>query len=787
MVAAAVPFLPGFSFSRVFYLRDLSIFFWGQHLFLRRELLSGEFPLWDPYVAGGQSAAANALRQMFFPPAVALRLLGNEAFGFNIYVAAPFPVAALGAWLFFRRRYSEAASALGAVAFAASGPIVSTSNFPNMSWSIAAMPWVLWAADRLVASGNLRTIAGLAVAVACQALAGEPVTLLATLALTTAYVLTFAAPARPRVRCLTSLACGVALGLAVAAVQLLPLAQAAAGSKRAAPLATSEFWSLHPIALLETVSSPGLFGDFYSAQNLRATPWFPVLNSGREPFLLSLYFGVPLVTVATFGFLSRSVPRWTAFWIAAAAASLVGAFGAYTPIYPFVKAHVPVLGSFRFPVKYFSVVSLAIAAGAAAGWDAVNRERAAALERARSATLAIVAVIGAAAALVAAGCMYAPTWTAFRLFDIARALGVADAVGAAEFMLKTLPRQASWVLLLSAATAALFFLADRARKTFSYALGGLIVVDLVVRAWGICPAFDVARMAEPEWVAYMRSDPNARFYVGSKTDGTIDAADLDASGPIWNPAGLTGSASRAAVNATVNCEPSPWRSREMLSYDLAILWPRDFHDASDRFFVSPRQARDLFLDRTGVRYRILPKTQAGGRAPLTRIPLLYESYLYDFDGNAAPRVELIPEAMVVSDVRQQIDALFDPRWNARTLALVDRESAPSGAPGAPAAPAASIVSDAANRVVVDASASAGGGYVMLRDTYTDDWRARVDGESAPMVRADGLFRAVRLTPGRHRIEFVYRPRAVIAGGIMSAIALGVVAVCGVRRPRVSTR
>jgi hypothetical protein len=56
-----------------------------------------------------------------------------------------------------------------------------------------------------------------------------------------------------------------------------------------------------------------------------------------------------------------------------------------------------------------------------------------------------------------------------------------------------------------------------------------------------------------------------------------------------------------------------------------------------------------------------------------------------------------------------------------------------------------------------------------------------------MVRADGLFRAVRLTPGRHRIEFVYRPRAVIAGGIMSAIALGVVAVCGVRRPRVSTR
>jgi hypothetical protein len=45
--------------SRVFYIRDLSKFFWSRYLSLRRELWSGTFPLWDPYVGGGQSAGVS--------------------------------------------------------------------------------------------------------------------------------------------------------------------------------------------------------------------------------------------------------------------------------------------------------------------------------------------------------------------------------------------------------------------------------------------------------------------------------------------------------------------------------------------------------------------------------------------------------------------------------------------------------------------------------------------------------------------------------------------------------
>jgi uncharacterized membrane protein YfhO len=57
------------------------------------------------------------------------------------------------------------------------------------------------------------------------------------------------------------------------------------------------------------------------------------------------------------------------------------------------------------------------------------------------------------------------------------------------------------------------------------------------------------------------------------------------------------------------------------------------------------------------------------------------------------------------------------------------------------------------------------------DTYSDDWRVRVDGLPAPMVRANGLFRAVRLVAGPHLVEFVYRPRALFEGLAVSAAAL----------------
>jgi len=64
---------------------------------------------------------------------------------------------------------------------------------------------------------------------------------------------------------------------------------------------------------------------------------------------------------------------------------------------------------------------------------------------------------------------------------------------------------------------------------------------------------------------------------------------------------------------------------------------------------------------------------------------------------------------------------------------------------------------------------------VLLDSYDDDWRVTVDGQPASLVRANGLFRAVRLNPGRHAVVFAYRPRAFLLGAALSSAALLVMA------------
>jgi len=63
------------------------------------------------------------------------------------------------------------------------------------------------------------------------------------------------------------------------------------------------------------------------------------------------------------------------------------------------------------------------------------------------------------------------------------------------------------------------------------------------------------------------------------------------------------------------------------------------------------------------------------------------------------------------------------------------------------------------------------GYLVLLDSYYPGWRAYVDGKQAEILRANYAFRAVRVPAGKHRVEFVYRPRSFYAGLSVTGVAL----------------
>jgi hypothetical protein len=62
-----------------------------------------------------------------------------------------------------------------------------------------------------------------------------------------------------------------------------------------------------------------------------------------------------------------------------------------------------------------------------------------------------------------------------------------------------------------------------------------------------------------------------------------------------------------------------------------------------------------------------------------------------------------------------------------------------------------------NTEVVVSVLSESSGYVVLNDPYHPWWVAEVDGREVPVLRANVLFRAVRVGPGAHRVRFLFRP------------------------------
>ena len=63
------------------------------------------------------------------------------------------------------------------------------------------------------------------------------------------------------------------------------------------------------------------------------------------------------------------------------------------------------------------------------------------------------------------------------------------------------------------------------------------------------------------------------------------------------------------------------------------------------------------------------------------------------------------------------------------------------------------------------------GLLVLSEVYYPGWRARVDGQTAPIYRADYLLRAVPIEGGQHRVEVYYDPPLVKVGLAITLLTL----------------
>jgi hypothetical protein len=162
-----------------------------------------------------------------------------------------------------------------------------------------------------------------------------------------------------------------------------------------------------------------------------------------------------------------------------------------------------------------------------------------------------------------------------------------------------------------------------------------------------------------------------------------------------------------------------------------------------------------------------------------RLALLGEVAVFE-NTRALPRAWLANGTRAL-DERQTLDAIRTGRlpegraWEPGRTALVE------AAPGSNEAPpdansdseggaqgSAKVTRHEPNRVEVE-TASAAPSILVLSENYYPGWRAYVDGRAAETLRVDYNLRGVSLPSGEHVVEFVYRPKSVLAGFLISLL------------------
>lgn len=82
------------------------------------------------------------------------------------------------------------------------------------------------------------------------------------------------------------------------------------------------------------------------------------------------------------------------------------------------------------------------------------------------------------------------------------------------------------------------------------------------------------------------------------------------------------------------------------------------------------------------------------------------------------------------------------------------------------------------------SRSSNNAILLLSENYYPGWKAYVDGNEVPILRADYILRAIPLPAGQHEIVFVYRPLSFLIGGTIAIVALMFIVLMFIKRDRI---
>jgi hypothetical protein len=319
---------------------DIEAFHLPLSTYIARCARQGVFPFWDPYPYCGAPIHADITAQLFYPFTWIAILLGNHSGGLKLFYwiewLDPLHMILAGVFAYLLLRHLDAsppAALLGGTVYQLSGYFASQAQHVGAICCGAWLPLALLCVLRLSKAITLRWLAILAFTVALTILSGFPAATFVVFGAATLMILGFCVWPRPKWRAVGAIVAGFALGLAIAAIQIIPTYQL--GRLSIASLRSD--WHVTGGGLrfqsLLSLIIPNYYHIF--------TPFDPSQHKLPINFtFLYVYCGLiplALVMLAPFLRLARHLRMFFFFTVI----SVVWMLGDETPVYRLVYTHLP--------------------------------------------------------------------------------------------------------------------------------------------------------------------------------------------------------------------------------------------------------------------------------------------------------------------------------------------------------------------------------------------------------------------------------------------------------------
>ena len=348
--------------------------------------------LWTQGMYSGYPIAADPQSLTWYPVLHLFRLAGLD---WNVFLISAYVIASAACFLLVRRLTgSNVAGAFSGFAYGFSGVMLGHIGHFNQIHAAAWVPLALYGLQ-IVREGHYRAGACTAAAAfALMWLAGHPQVPVYTAYLSAALVAGGLFIDRPR-RDVALARVGwsgaaIALGLALAAIAVLPMVELGEFSRR-----SESNWELYvskalPPWQLLSLALPFAFGGFWHGGQIPV----PYFGLGAPPETTGYVGLLPLALAFAVPFVRSNQRRDARLWVGLTIVAMLLCLGAATPVGT-LFFYAPGYASFRVPARHLFVVSLCLAVASGFAFAELTRRR----DAWRDAALAVLATIVSAAAL----------------------------------------------------------------------------------------------------------------------------------------------------------------------------------------------------------------------------------------------------------------------------------------------------------------------------------------------------------------------------------------------------